>query len=269
MVGAVLRAYASGALFGESFGSSEPWVLALHGWARRGSDFAPVLAARSVASGGSGSGMDTGSDGRDPAVDAIALDLPGFGATPPPPRAWGSAEYAERVGAVLAGMAPRVVLVGHSFGGRVAVHLATQHPERVAGVVLTGVPLFRPSGPRPRPDRAYRLVRGFARSGLVGDERLERSRERHGSADYRAASGVVRDVLVTVLGESYEAVLGEISCPVSLVWGEEDHEVPVEVARRAAVAIQHAEVVVLPGIGHMTPIDAPRAIRDALLRLRP
>src|SRR5436305_1909232 len=144
-----------------------PWLLALHGWRRSQADFDRVVAALGA--------------------PAIALDLPGFGASPPPPEGWGGAEYANAVGPVLASMAPRVVLLGHSFGGRVAVHLAAQEPDRVAGLVLTGVPLLRPdgSGGGRKPALAYRVGRALHRGGPVADARVGALRQRYGSDDSR------------------------------------------------------------------------------------
>ena len=241
----MLRAFASGRLFGESYGSGVPAVLALHGWARTHADFAAVL-------------------GTVPALDAIAPDLPGFGATPAPPSAWGSPEYADAVAPVLEEMAEEVIVIGHSFGGRIAVHLAASRPDRVRALVLTGVPLFRPEGAARRPAARYRAVRRLARLGLVGDRRLEAARQRYGSADYRAASGVVRDVLVTMLGERYDEPLAALRCPVSLVWGAADHDVPVSVGRRTHALVPGSTLIELPGVGHLTPTEAPEALRRAL-----
>ena len=170
MVGAVLRAFADGRLFGEAYGSGTPWALALHGWRRTHADFAGVLGARTGAA----------------ALDALAVDLPGFGAAPEPPEAWGSEQYASAVSPLLDEMADQVVVLGHSFGGRVGVHLAALRPDRVSALVLTGVPFYRPAGARPRPKARYRLVRALARKGLVPEDRLEAARRRHGSEDYRA-----------------------------------------------------------------------------------
>ena len=78
------------------------------------------------------------------------------------------------------------------------------------------------------------------RAGLVSEQRLDRARNRFGSADYRAAEGVMRSVLVEAVGESYEAELAVLSCPVRLVWGEDDTEVPVSVARSAAAMLEAA-----------------------------
>ncbi len=248
----MLRAYASGRLFGEAYGEGAPWVLALHGWARTHADFAGVLGSRDGA----------------PALDAVALDLPGFGATPPPPEAWGSGEYADLVVEVLDAMGEKVVVLGHSFGGRVAVELAARHGARVAGLVLTGVPLFRPDGARSRIAPSYRVLRRMARLGLVGEARLEQARQRHGSRDYREATGVMRSVLVRLLSERYEEALGRITCPVGLVWGELDRVAPVEVGRRGAALLGAAAPIVVPGVGHLLPTEAPGRLREALLATR-
>ena len=79
----------------------------------------------------------------------------------------------------------------------------------------------------------YRAVRLARRLRLVPEGTLEQARRRHGSADYRAATGVMRQVLVRVVGESYEEELSAVACPVHLVWGAEDRVVPVAVAERA------------------------------------
>ena len=245
---AVLKAFAGGRLFGEVSGGGPPWVLALPGWARTHADFGAVLSG----------------------IDAVALDLPGFGASPPPPAPWGSADYAAIVAEVLAEMADRVVVVGHSFGGRVAVHLAADYPDRVAALVLTGAPLIRPAGAAsPKPALPFRVARAMHKVGLVSAARMEEMRRRYGSADYRAAQGVMRGVLVAALKESYDDVLTRVRAPVELVWGDNDTAAPLTAAEALRDRLPHAELVVLPGAGHLTPTTAPDALRTAIERHRP
>jgi pimeloyl-ACP methyl ester carboxylesterase len=225
-------------------------VVALHGWRRDHRDFGPVTAG----------------------LDAVAPDLPGFGATAPPPAVWGAADYAAAA-APLCEEGPPVVLVGHSFGGRVAVMLAASRPEVVTAVVLTGVPLFRPQGHRsPRPRPAYRAARRLHRLGVISDARWEQYRRRRGSDDYRAATGVMRDVLVRLISETddgtYRRALSSIACPVELVWGEGDTAAPVVVAAEAEGLLADARLTVLPGVGHLVPTDAPAALRAAVDRVR-
>ncbi|HSM44563.1 MAG TPA: alpha/beta hydrolase [Acidimicrobiia bacterium] len=236
-----LRSFLEGALFAEMYGDGDPSILALHGWGRRGSDFAAVLEG----------------------LSGIAPDLPGFGASPAPDEAIGAEAYADIVAGMLDFFDRPPVLVGHSFGGRVAVCLAAKHPDRVGAMVLSGVPLIRLEICR-RPPFAYRVVRRLNRIGLISNERLEREKRSRGSDDYRATSGVMRDILVKVVNESYEGQLGRLQSHVHLLWGADDGDVPVSVAETADALIPDSTLEVLPGVGHMVPLQAPEALRQAI-----
>jgi len=244
----MLTSFAGSRLFGESYGAGTPWVLALHGWRRDHRDFDAVLAP--------------------PGIDAIALDLPGFGSAAAPDAVWGSPDYAEAVAAVLDEMEPRIVVLGHSFGGRVAVHLAASRPDQIAGLVLSGAPLHRPPGARAKPRLRFRIVRGLAARGMIGQERMEALRRRYGSDDYRAASGVMRDILVRTLAEDYTAALAALKCPVELVWGDNDAAAPLAVAQQLRDELADAHLVVCPGAGHLTPLTVPGELRAAIGRLK-
>ena len=245
-----LRSLSDGALFAETYGEGSPRVLALHGWARRGKDFSQALAG----------------------IPALAVDLPGFGASPAPDFVIGADGYADIVGEILPQFDRPPVLVGHSFGGRVATCLAAKNPGSFADLVLTGAPVVRAHAPR-GPSMSFRLIRSLNRLGVVSDDRMEQLRRRRGSADYRSASGVMRDILVKVISESYEGQLKELKCDVTLVWGSDDREVPAEVARIAAEMIGEASgpdrpnvsVKVLEGVGHNVPLQAPGALREIII----
>jgi pimeloyl-ACP methyl ester carboxylesterase len=239
-----LRAFSQGAVFGEVAGTPPVPIVALHGWGRRGRDFAKALAG----------------------LDHVTFDLPGFGASPAPEEAMGAEGYARVLAPAIAEVADRPLLVGHSFGGRVALALAAATPDRCAGLVLTGVPLLR-IATAPQPSLGYRLARWANRRGLLADDAFERLRTRRGSADYRAASGVMRAVLVTAVNESYEELLRRLQVPVALIWGEDDREVPVEVARRAQQLLGGpVSLEIVAGAGHLLPLENTTALRAAVVK---
>jgi pimeloyl-ACP methyl ester carboxylesterase len=136
----------------------------------------------------------------------------------------------------------------------------------VKALVLVGVPLLRRDDrPAARSPLGYRLVKWAAGVGLVSQDRLEAARARHGSADYRAASGVMRDVLVAAVNEEYGKELAALRCPVRLVWGADDRDVPRSVAERAMRIIEgDVSLTEVDGVGHHVPIARPEAVRAAI-----
>lgn len=250
-LGGVLQSYGDSKIFGESYGEGPVRVVWLHGWARRAQDFtvaATMLAERGVAS--------------------VALDLPGFGASPLPSQAGGARHYAELVVPVLRAISDEaLVLVGHSFGGRIATVVASEHPDAVRALVLSGAPLLRSTAPSRAP-AAYRAARWLHTKGLLGDARIEAARQKYGSTDYRRAHGLLRDVLVANVNESYEEELATLSAPVAFVWGANDSDVPTDVATRAALLLQGEYTLrVLEGIGHLVPLEAPEELVDAVTKV--
>ncbi|HUY85535.1 MAG TPA: alpha/beta hydrolase [Acidimicrobiales bacterium] len=244
----MLISFCGGRLFGEVYGSGNTRAVALPGWRRSHGDYEKV-----------GNGLP---------FAMAALDPPGFGATPPPDEPWGSVRYGELIASAISEIGAPVVLVGHSFGGRVAVQVAAGYPELVSALVLTGVPLLPSnlSGGRKRPPARFRVVRQLHKRGLISEKTMENARQKYGSVDYRQASGVMRSVLVASVNESYEEVLSRITCPVELVWADDDAEVPIRVAEGLAAAITGSKLTICPGAGHILPLTAPEALRQAIQR---
>lgn len=239
----MLTTLGGGDLLADRTGATPARVVALHGWARSGADFAEIVSG----------------------LDAVAPHLWGFGITAEPPTAWGSEQYADALAATLEGSAP-VVIVAHSFGGRVAVHLAQKYPHLVAGLVLTGVPLLRLGAP-PKPALGFRLARSLAKAGLVPKSVLEKQRTKHGSADYLAARGVMRDILVKVVGEKYTDQLAAVRVPVRFVWGENDTAAPADAGLAASKLVADARYRVVPGAGHLMEGALRDAVRADLIEL--
>jgi len=241
----VITTLAGGRVLAEKHGATPPAVVALHGWARDGGDFGTIVSG----------------------LDAVSLHLPGFGPAPTPETVWGTEDYAELVAEAIAALAP-VILVGHSFGGRVATRLAARRPELVRGLVLTGVPLVRLHKPA-APPVSYRLARWANRRGLLSDARMDALRDQRGSRDYRAAQGVMRGVLVRVVNENYDADLDDLAAgtvPVRFVWGEHDTAAPTDAGRVAAERVG-APFRLVAGAAHLLEGDLELAVREELLAL--
>ena len=197
----------------------------------------------------------------------LAPDLPGFGFSEAPPEAWGSAEYARAVAELPkpAGY-ESVNVIGHSFGGKVALALATAYPELVKKLVIVASPVVRlsPEAGVRRAGLRYSMLRGAAKLLPPLRERiLDWGRNRFGSADYRSA-GILRPTLVRVVNEDWRPALASIRAPVLLIWGSEDAEVPLRVAQEAMGELMGARLVTLEGAGHFPFLDQPEAFAEAV-----
>jgi len=220
-----LTALLDGAVLAERTGD-DPKVLALHGWGRTRADWLPALTRA-----------------------ALAVDLPGFGASPEPPSAWGSREYAELLAPLLSSGGWTVA--GHSLGGRIALHLAHGWPSLVDRLVLTGVPSLLRQPSSGKAPLGFRLAKKANALGLLSDQKMEAERRKRGSADYRAAQGVMRDTLVRLVNEDYRDLLPGITAPVELVWGSADTAAPLAMVREAVTLFPRATLTVAEGSGHL------------------
>jgi pimeloyl-ACP methyl ester carboxylesterase len=189
-----------------------------------------------------------------PVADSWLVDLPGFGASPPPPFAWGTEDYADAMAEWLK-IVPtsRKIWVGHSFGGRVGLQLAARHPDSVSALFLIATHGLRPHRSlatrlRRAPRRiAFRLARAVTPEGPARD----RLRERFGSSDYRNA-GAMRPLLVKAVTEDLSAVARAVRCPVVIVHGADDTESPPEIAERFHALIPGSRLNLLRGFDHYT-----------------
>lgn len=205
--------------------------------------------------------------------DVIVPDFPGFGHTPPPPEAWSVREYTAWLVALLDELGiERAHFVGHSFGGRVSIVLANEHPERVAKLVLTDSAGIRPRRPLAYYLKvySYKLLRVLAqRPSTSASSPLSRLipkpvREwaaaqvaKRGSADYQQASGTVRQSLVRVVNEDLQGLLPHIAAPTLLIWGENDEDTPLSDGKTMERLIPDAGLVVFEGAGHYAHLEQP------------
>ena len=215
-----------------------------------------------------------------PLGPALAFDRPGFGLTERPAgSSWGrernpygpEAQVAYTVGLMDAYGLERAIVVGHSAGGSIALQVAIEHPERVAGLVLIspavyaggGAPAWtRPLLSTPQLQRIGPLLMrqlggepgdNFLRSAYHDPSRLDPIDE----AAYRRALGVegwdaALWELVKASRESDLApFLPNLRVPTLVVTGSTDAIVPAEQSRRLASELPDAAYLEIAACGHV------------------
>lgn len=196
------------------------------------------------------------------------IDFPGFGKSPEPQAIWGVEEYTRIVEAFARALnIQNPVLIGHSFGGRVAILFASRN--KVDKVVLVDAAGVKPRRPIKYYLRVYtyKTAKWFVRtfnSRQKADKIIERMRNRRGSADYNSASPTMKAVLSRVVNEDLCHVMPDIKAPTLLVWGEDDTATPLRDAKTMEKLIPDAGLVAFPNAGHYSFLDNPVGFRAVL-----
>ena len=230
-------------LHSETLGTKGPTVVLLHGWGRSADAVRPLgeLLANEC--------------------KVVLIDLPGFGRSPLPFEAsndgggWGTLEYSERVKAFLdqSGI-KECFLLGHSFGGRLSVRLASKYPDMVKGLVLVGshgLKRKRSFKDEVRVKFIKALVTtAKAIDGATGSRLFAHYlAPKFGSRDYNAA-GDLKKSLVKTVNEDLTPQASTIKTPTLLLWGADDKETPLDLARSFNQLIGDSTLYVFPNKGH-------------------
>ena len=192
--------------------------------------------------------------------EAVAWDLPGFGAEKVEEE-WGVPEYAEWVERKIKkegwSRQTRLVLMGHSFGGRIAAEIASKQPEWLAGLILYGAPcLYRPSWKivmikhLAKRWRWFKLIKRLVVSSELAD------------ADKKGLGKVFRRVVVYDQTEQ----LSTIKVPTLVLWGEKDGAVPVAMAKEMNSLIDKSKLEIVEDGGHNVHLSNPMLFNGIVKR---
>jgi pimeloyl-ACP methyl ester carboxylesterase len=180
---------------------------------------------------------------------------------------------------LLAQAPPRFALVGLSMGGYVAFEVQRQAPDRVAKLALLDT-TARPDSPEQTEQRrrqmelarsgrfgqiAGTLFPRFVAASRYGDQALEAIVRM--MAEETGAEAFVRQQIAIMQRVDSRSGLGAIHCPTLVVVGAEDAVTPPDRAAEIAAGIPHARQVVVPDCGHLSTLERPQAVTQALVEL--
>lgn len=228
-------------------------VLLLHGWGAKAETYRLIINHLSAR------------------CRVVAPDLPGFGDSPAPERPWTPQDYVDFVCAFCEAVSlqPQTV-IGHSNGGRILLWLMSRQP---CPLPIEKAVLIDAAGLKPHRSLGYYVkVYSFKALkntiGRICPSLVDKARRRLGSADYRAADGVMRQTMTLALNTDVRPHLSKITVPTLLIWGEKDTATPLADAKVMQKLIPDAGLVTVPNAGHFSfAEDWPRcrAVLDAFV----
>ena len=169
------------------------------------------------------------------------LDLPGFGSSETPHFAYNINDYTEVLHEFLDSLnIKNPILIGHSFGGRIAINYSSLY--KVKKLVLFGSPFVV----REKKGLKIKILKSLKKIKML-DSLAERVKKYVGSEDYKAANGIMREILVNTVNTDLTENAKKINIPTLLIWGENDVAVPVSEAKLLEKTINDSALIILPG----------------------
>lgn len=189
----------------------------------------------------------------------ILVDLPGFGRSSSLPYPFTLDDYTLTVEGFLTALEINEVFVlGHSFGGAVAIKLATLS-NKVKRLILEDS-----SGIRNKDLMVKLKIYIYKTLKLILSEKYrEKLRRVLGSSDYRSA-GVLRSTFVKVVNENIQNTLSKINLPTLLIWGRNDKETPIAQAEIMREEIKNSKLLIIENAGHFPHLDKPEEFIKAI-----
>lgn len=224
---------------------------------------------------------------KDFGFEIYVLDLPGFGGSPAPREAWSIGDYAEIVKGFIEELGLKnVIVVGHSFGGRVAIKLAAMlkttptftSPASPAGefeapllfkeeiieklVLVDSAGLAISQKKRMLMRLAAKIAKPFFRPKFTQPLR-KKIYQVMGAEDY-VTTPELQETFKKIINEDLTIELKRIEIPTLIIWGKNDKETPVSFGEKMHSLIHNSQFIILPDAGHFSFVDKPEEFMKVL-----
>ena len=189
-------------------------------------------------------------------------DLPGFGKNPKLERIWliedylyWLEQYCEKNNLA------QFFLLGHSFGGGLAVKFSLRYPKRIKKMFLVSPALIR------RKTLKKEIIKKAAKAFSFLPISLKKIiYGRIIKSDYPLQQGPARETYLNIIKEDLSGILSEVSVETVLFWGEKDKITPLKEAYIIKENIPGAKIEIIPGVKHSPHLEAPKNLIERILR---
>ena len=201
----------------------------------------------------------------------LILDLPGFGKSDALQRPWNLNNYVEWVENFIKRLnLTDFYLLGHSFGGALAVKLAVKHPQEIKKLFLVSAACVRKkTGPKGYLKnffaRISKIVKLFYFLPYYGLFRKAVYKFIIRKSDYVYVEGMMKETYLNVVSEDLSFHLPFIKIPTIIVWGSKDDITPIEQAHFIAKQINNSKLAVVQGAGHDLNRKQPEILAEKII----
>jgi len=220
-----------------------PTLVFLHGWALDATIWFNVVEALSSK-----------------AKDFYLLDLPGFGKSENPNTPFDIKDYTDVVSGFMKQVAPeQTIVIGHSFGGRIAAHLASVHGNDLKKIVLVNAAGIRTSADR---SKFLEIITKSVKPLL--SEKIKTKLYNFIGSDYSSRTDL-KETFKKIMTSDID-IYKNINIPTLIIWGDNDDVTPVKSGEKIHSLIKNSELFIIKDAGHMSFVDHPEIFIEQVIK---
>jgi len=229
-------------------GEGKP-LLILHGWGSRSDNWQRV--GEMLAKNG---------------IKVIIPDLPGFGQSDKPSTAWNLDDYCDFVEEFVRILnLDKFYLLGHSFGGALAVKCGLKFPEKIDKLFLVGAACFRRKAFRKKLFYIIaKIFKVFSFLPFYSSMRKGFYKFIVRKSDYSYADGIMKDIYLKIIKQDLSDVLSWIQISTIIIWGEKDKIKKTKEAYLIKEKIQDSKLEIISGVGHSPHLKTPERLAELI-----
>jgi len=224
-------------------------ILILHGWGSRAENWSRVKELL-----------------ENQGYKVFVPDLPGFGENSPLSRAWAIDDYVEWVSDFCEkNNLSQFFLLGHSFGGAVAVKFSLKYPEKVKKMFLVASSgIRRKTIKKEILKKIANFLKFFSFLPFYSSIRKIFYKIVIQKSDYPYTEGIMKETYLKIINEDISSCFSEVSVPTIIIWGDKDDVLPVENAYFINQKIKNSDLVIIPGVNHDLERKVPEILAEKI-----
>jgi pimeloyl-ACP methyl ester carboxylesterase len=200
-------------------------------------------------------------------LKVIIPDLPGFGQSSEPLRAWNLDDYCDFVEEFVKSLnMESFYLLGHSFGGALAVKCSLRFPEKVEKMFLVAAACFR--GKTLKKDALTSVSKALKVFSFIPFYPLFRKAfyKFIVKSDYLGLEGIMRETYLKVINQDLSNDLALVKVPTIIIWGSKDDVTPIKQAYLLNKKINNSELKIIPNAGHDLEWKMPKELSQLIIQ---
>jgi len=226
-------------------GDNSPPLIFLHGWRSEGRVWTQIINTI-------------------PNKTIYTLDLPGFGASQNFKDGATLDDYANLVNEFIKSEnIHEAILIGHSFGGRIAIKLASKNASWIKKIVLIDSAGLQEKNLK---KFIYKIIAKIVKPFfyIPGLNSLRNKIYKKIGPDY-IATPAMQKTFLNIINENLDPLLKNINQETLIIWGKNDDITPISMAKTLKQNIKNAKLIVIASAGHFVFIDQPEEFSQELL----